>query len=84
MLGTIVGDIIGSRFEFHPIKSCNFELFAPGCRFTDDTILTLATANVLLKLQPFHENYHVFYHLYPEVGYGRRFPSWDSKREILL
>lgn len=78
MLGAIVGDIIGSRFEFHPIKSCDFELFAPECHFTDDTVLTLATANALLEQRPYDENYHDFYHRYPQAGYGQRFSRWAA------
>jgi len=76
MLGAIVGDIIGSRFEFQPLKSCDFELFTSACRFTDDTVLTLATANALLKQQPFGECYHTFYQRYPEAGYGQGFSRW--------
>ena len=78
MFGAIVGDIIGSRFEFHPLKSCDFELFTPQCRFTDDTVLTLATANALLEQSPFDENYHNFYHRYPLAGYGQRFSRWAA------
>jgi len=47
MLGAIVGDIIGSRFEAAPVKTTEFELFHPDCRFTDDTVLTLAVAGGL-------------------------------------
>jgi len=78
MLGAIVGDIIGSRFEFQPIKSCDFELFTPECRFTDDTILTLATAHALLESGSFGENYHHFYQRYPQAGYGQRFSDWAA------
>ncbi len=78
MLGAIVGDIIGSRFEFQPIKSCNFQLFSPDCRYTDDTVLTLATANALLEQRPFGETYHDFYHRYPHAGYGQRFSRWAA------
>lgn len=48
MLGAVVGDIIGSPYEFHNIKSKDFELFCDKCCFTDDTILTCATAEWLL------------------------------------
>jgi len=41
MLGAIAGDIIGSIYELHPIKTTEFPLFSPGCRFTDDTFLTV-------------------------------------------
>ena len=48
MLGAIVGDIVGSRFELYRQQVKSFELFAPGCRFTDDTVLTLALCQAFL------------------------------------
>ncbi len=48
MLGAIIGDIVGSPYEFHNIKTKDFELFSEKCCFTDDTILTCATAEWLL------------------------------------
>ena len=39
MLGSIIGDIIGSTYEFNPTKDCNFELFAKGITFTDDSLV---------------------------------------------
>jgi ADP-ribosylglycohydrolase len=50
MIGAIVGDVIGSRWEGskHP-KSRNFLLFNKKCRFTDDTVLTVATADAILR-----------------------------------
>ncbi len=48
MLGAIAGDVIGSAYEGSPIKQTDFQLFPPGARFTDDTVLTLATAEALL------------------------------------
>lgn len=59
MLGGIIGDIVGSRFEFDNIKTKDFELFGRGCNFTDDTVLTVATAKAILE-QTFNytgENY---------------------------
>jgi ADP-ribosylglycohydrolase len=49
MIGAIIGDIVGSRFEFNNNRSTEFELFAPGCEFTDDTICTVAVAEWLLQ-----------------------------------
>ena len=49
MFGAILGDIIGSRFEFNNIKSKDFELFDTDCRFTDDTILTIAAADWMIN-----------------------------------
>lgn len=48
MFGAIIGDIIGSRFEFDNCKSKEFELFTNICDYTDDTVMTLAVAKTLL------------------------------------
>lgn len=45
MLGAIAGDIIGAVYEARPIKTKDFELFSDWSRFTDDTVLTVATAH---------------------------------------
>ncbi len=52
MLGAIAGDIIGSVYEARPIKTTRFPLFHPLCRFTDDTVLTVALADSLLHGTP--------------------------------
>ena len=49
MLGAIVGDIVGSRFEYNNIKRKDFELLTEDCFVTDDTILTLAVCDALLN-----------------------------------
>ncbi len=45
MLGVIAGDVVGSIFELEPTKSMSFELLHPLSHFTDDTVLTVATAS---------------------------------------
>jgi ADP-ribosylglycohydrolase len=45
MLGAIIGDIVGSRWEFNPTNDYNFELFSDENGFTDDTICTVAVAD---------------------------------------
>ncbi|MBR1602726.1 MAG: ADP-ribosylglycohydrolase family protein [Synergistaceae bacterium] len=50
MIGAIIGDIIGMPFEFNPHKSTEFELVTPRCTFTDDTVLTCAVAEALMKV----------------------------------
>ena len=45
MIGAIIGDIVGSRFEFNNAKGGNFALFTKQCDFTDDTICTVAGAD---------------------------------------
>lgn len=49
MLGAIIGDIVGSRFEFNNHRSKEFELFATGCFVTDDSIMTLAIAKAIME-----------------------------------
>jgi ADP-ribosylglycohydrolase len=49
MIGAIIGDIVGSRFEFNNHRSTDFQLFHPDCSFTDDTICTVAVAEWLLR-----------------------------------
>ena len=48
MLGAVIGDIAGSRFEWKNTKSKEFELFTPECRITDDSVMTLAIARAIL------------------------------------
>ena len=49
MLGAIIGDIIGSHFEWNNHKDKHFELFTEECRMTDDSIMTLAVAKWLME-----------------------------------
>jgi len=47
--GAIIGDIVGSRFEFNNIKSKDFDLFDSGCSYTDDTVMTIAIAAAMVQ-----------------------------------
>jgi len=78
MLGAIIGDIVGSRFEFNNHRSTDFELFTEECDFTDDTICTIAVADALLKNIPFVDSLHHWCRKYlnPLGGYGGRFAHW--------
>ena len=76
MLGAIAGDIIGSRFEGHAGPPRDFELFHPHCRFTDDTVCTLAVAEALLEGGDFAASLRAFVHRYPDAGYGGMFLRW--------
>lgn len=49
MFGAIAGGIIGSVFEWHNVKSTDFELFSRHSRFTDDTVMTIAIADAILN-----------------------------------
>lgn len=76
LLGAVVGDIVGSRFEWHPTKSDAFEFLHPNCHFTDDSVLTLAVAKALLDGKDYLQKILQFAQLYPDAGYGGRFRNW--------
>jgi ADP-ribosylglycohydrolase len=76
MLGAIAGDIIGSRFERNPIKTTDFELFHPECRFTDDSVLTLAVAEHIVLGSDLSNALKEYCNQYPDAGYGERFMRW--------
>lgn len=76
MLGAIAGDVIGSIYEVVPIKSTTFPLFDECSRFTDDTVLTVATAAAILRNKPYDVMYRDFGRRYPRAGYGASFYDW--------
>ena len=90
MLGAIIGDIVGSRFEFNNCRSKNFDLFAEGCSITDDSIMTLAVAKALMTALKEKEDTHFDSLLsslavkymqeigrkYPNCGFGGMFYKW--------
>jgi ADP-ribosylglycohydrolase len=76
MIGAILGDIIGSVYEFDPIKTKEFKLFNRECRITDDTVMTIATADALLNKYPFEKAYMEWGNRYPDAGYGGFFWRW--------
>ena len=78
MLGTIAGDVIGSPYEVDRIKHTDFPLFSTWSRFTDDSVLTIATAHALLTGQPYADAYYDFGNRYPNAGYGGTFRRWLS------
>lgn len=78
MLGAIVGDIIGSVYEFANCRSKDFPLFTAESEFTDDTILTVAVADVLLHSGHYTQAFQTYYQRYPNPkgSYGTRFAEW--------
>ena len=84
MLGAIIGDIVGSRFERHNHKSKDFDLFTDRCRFTDDTAMTVAVAKALLECKGDYTELsdHTVRCMqeigrkYPNAGYGQIFYLW--------
>lgn len=76
MIGAVIGDIIGSRFEKNNIKSKNFELFTKASRYTDDTVLTVAIADCILNSKDYEKTVKKYGRNYPFAGYGGRFKKW--------
>lgn len=79
MLGAIIGDIVGSRFEFNNTSNFNFKLFAKDCNFTDDTICTIAIANALTNGNKDYKEwlrYWCKFYPHPMGGYGGSFARW--------
>lgn len=81
MIGAITGDIVGSIYEFDNIKSKQFTLFGSDVEYTDDSVLTLATAQWLLKGGTPAQYYLEFAQHYPvPMGdYGSGFKKWLSR-----
>ena len=81
MLGSIIGDIVGSVYEFDNTKDYNFELLTPESTFTDDTVMTLAVAKWLTKDSSHSQKQLVNFmqelgRKHPGRGYGGNFGSW--------
>ncbi len=78
MIGAIIGDIVGSVYEFANIKTKHFPLFEPRMEFTDDSILTVATADWLLRGGMVGDFYRCYAMRYPDpMGcYGSMFEQW--------
>ena len=88
MLGAVIGDIVGSRFEWHNIRTKEFALFHEDCTFTDDTVMTCTVAQAILdwdeekrpswqRLSQLSEkNMRELGEIYPDRGYGGNFRQW--------
>ena len=76
MLGAIAGDVIGSVYEQLPVRSTEFPLFPRRVRFTDDTVLTIATAEAILTGGDYRQAYLDWGRRYPAAGYGPGFKRW--------
>lgn len=84
MLGAIIGDIVGSIYEFNNHRSKDFKLLDDRCYFTDDSVMTIAIAKALLKSEKDFSNLSektIYYmqnigRLYPDSGYGGNFYHW--------
>jgi len=79
MLGAIIGDIVGSIYEWDNIKTKEFHLFKETCFFTDDTVMTIAIAEGLINggsEDNFIQAMKKYGRLYPDAGYGGNFNYW--------
>ena len=87
MIGAIIGDVVGSRFEFDNIKTKEFELFDKECDFTDDTVMTLAIGKALNDYKGGDFKTHLIKTMhevgnkYPDCGYGGLFLDWMVYKE---
>ena len=73
MLGAIIGDIVGSVYEWNNIKTKQFPLFRNDCFFTDDSVMTIAVADAVMKggkENDFIDSMKKFGRMYPAAGYG--------------
>jgi len=76
MIGAIIGDVIGSVYEWNNYRGTDFELFKANSDFTDDSVLTIATAEVLLDKGDYTDAYQNYGQYYPNRGYGGNFSAW--------
>ena len=86
MIGAIIGDIIGSAWEMNMSTPVGFPLFTEKSRFTDDTVLTCATAYTIMnpsfipfKLR-FAKQYKWWALNFPDRGYGSKFKAWVAEK----
>ena len=89
MLGAIAGDTIGSVYEFNNHRGTDFPLFVPNSTFTDDSVVSVATAHLLLYARPhqmvhpskYAHRYKTWGLRYRDAGYGEMFKSWLSDKD---
>lgn len=86
MIGAIIGDIIGSQFEFINYTSKNmmfkdykFYMFTEKCKPTDDSTLTIAVLDCLINKKPYPETFKDYAKKYPNAGYGSSFIQWVDR-----
>lgn len=84
MIGAVIGDIVGSVFEWERIKHTDFPLFCDESTFTDDTVMTMATTQVLMDgaRADYAARYRAFGWRYPRRGYGGMFRQWLASENM--
>ena len=81
IIGAIIGDIVGSTYEFAKKIPTKFKLFRSGCSFTDDTVLTMAIADALLHGRSFADAIEDWGNRYIYAGFGHSFREWKKRRK---
>lgn len=78
LMGAICGDIIGSTYESWRFrtKKYDFNLFPPGCRFTDDTVMSIAVADWIVHGGDLSNILQKWGRKYPNAGFGGMFRQW--------
>ena len=85
MYGALIGDIVGSVYEWKNIKTKDFPLFHRYCRYTDDSMMTIAVADALMKSwgqsdivrrKALTDSLQKWGQRYPDAGYGGKFKQW--------
>lgn len=76
ILGAIIGDVIGSVYEWNNVRTTDFPLFRESTDFTDDSVLTFATMDCILNGLHYTNAYQTYSRNFPRRGYGGRFSSW--------
>jgi len=79
VLGAIIGDIVGSIYEFDNYRAKDFEFFGRRADFTDDTVCTIAVADALLHGKPPADALYEWCNRYPGRGYGGMFVRWIQR-----
>lgn len=76
VLGSVIGDVIGSVYEWNNVKTTDFALFTANSNFTDDTVLTIAVADCILNNKDFSKTIWEYGRKYSGRGYGGNFINW--------
>lgn len=82
MLGAVVGDIVGSIYEWNNHRSKDFPFFGPGADYTDDSVLTMAVADALLHGHPPQKALYLWATRHLKRGYGGGFAQWLNTWEL--
>ena len=83
IIGAIIGDIVGSRFEWMNNRSTEFDFLTEDNKFTDDTVMTCAVADWLVNDSNLAEELRTWANKYPKAGYGGKFRDWVFDKNIL-